>query len=241
MRNPRMSPLWRRSLARAVALALVATAATSRAEAGTDDFSSMPTGACLEDGTAIGSWSFVYDGYGCTAFMAINGNTVLVEQPQSAADPYETHAGLALGSATSGDVIVQADMATTRQLRIGTAPNPWEVAWLLWRFTDNQHFYYFIPKPNGWELGKADPAYPGAQRFLATGSSPQFPLGAWYRVRVTHSGNTMQVFVNGVLITTVTDTESPYSSGRVGLYTEDAESYFDNVSISGANKGKKPR
>lgn len=103
---------------------------------------------------------------------------MLILRPQPSAQPAETHASLALGPETTGDVAVQVDMATTRHLRTGSAPNPWEVGWLLWRITDPQHFYYFIPKPNGWELGKADPAYAGGQRFLATGDWPQFPLGS---------------------------------------------------------------
>jgi len=204
-----------------------------------EDFSSMPVGMCIDDGTIIGSWTFVYDGFGCTGFASFGGNTVLMEQPQGATRPDETHANLVVGPATNGDVTLQADLSTTRQLRTGSDPNAWEVGWLLWRFTDAQRFYYFIPKPNGWELGKADPAYPGAQRFLATGSSPQFPLGSWYRVRIVQTGATMQVYVNNLLITTFTDTESPYTSGRVALYTEDAESYFDNVSVTSAAKGKK--
>ena len=31
---------------------------------------------------------------------------------------------------------------------------------MLWRFLDDNHFYYLVLKPNGWEIGKADPAYP---------------------------------------------------------------------------------
>jgi 3-keto-disaccharide hydrolase len=155
--------------------------------------------------------------------------------------PYETHGSLVLGPATTGDVTVQVDMATSRQLRTGSAPNPWEVGWLLWHYTDDQHFYYVILKPNGWEIGKEDPAYPGSQRFLASGSSPQFPLGPWYRVRVAQSAGTIQLFVNDLLIATTFDDDLPYSGGRVGLYAEDAESYFDNVAITTGAKGKKRR
>ena len=142
-------------------------------------------------------------------------------------------------AADGGDVTVQADMATSRQLRTGSAPNAWEVGWLLWHYTDNEHFYYVILKPNGWEIGKEDPAYPGAQRFLASSSSPQFPLGPWYRVRVVQSGGTIQLFVNDLLIATAFDNDSPYTGGRVGLYTEDAESYFDNITITSVAKGRK--
>lgn len=207
----------------------------------TETFSTMPVGTCIDDGRAIGSWVFVYDGYGCTAFVSPTGNTILLEQPAVATQPYETHGSLVLGPATTGDVMVQVDMATSRQLRTASAPNPWEVGWLLWHYTDDQHFYYVILKPNGWEIGKEDPAYPGSQRFLATGSSPQFPLGPWYRVRVAQSAGTIQLFVNDLLIATTLDDDLPYSGGRVGLYTEDAESYFDNVAITTGAKGKKRR
>ena len=232
------------TIARRILTAALLAVAAAPAYAGTiiEDFSAMPLGTCREDGTRIGAWTFVYDGYGCTAFVAPAGNTILLEQPAASAQMYETHASLALGPAATGDVTLQVDVATSRQLRTGSAPNPWEVGWVLWHYTDDVHFYYFIPKPNGWELGKADPAYSGAQRFLATGSSPQFPIGGWYRVRVAQSCRTIQVYVNDLPIATFTDSERPYSTGRIGLYTEDAESYFDNVSITTPPaKGKKQR
>ena len=105
--------------------------------------------------------------------------------PWPATSPAETHASLVTGPVAVGDMTLEVSSTTTRQLRTGSAPNPWEVAWVLWHYSDNVHFYYFVAKPNGWELGKADPAYPGAQRFLATGSSPSFPIGPWYRVRMS--------------------------------------------------------
>lgn len=209
----------------------------------TEDFSGMPTGACMADGAMVGAWTFVYDGYGCNAFVDVDGNTVLMEQPAAATASHETHGSLVLGPYTTGDLVVQVSTATTRQLRTGSAPNPWEVGWVLWNYSDNTHFYYFITKPNGWELGKADPAYPGAQRFLATGASPRFPIGSWYRVRIDQIGGTIQVTVDGRALTTFTDVERPYTSGRVGLYSEDAEAYFDEVSIATPDKprGKKKR
>jgi hypothetical protein len=205
-----------------------------------EDFSTMPVGSCYPDGTVIGAWQFVFNGYGCSGFMSLNSNTMLVEQPKTAVTPDETHAALVVGPSVSGDVTLDVSLATARQLRANSAPNPWEVGWFLWDYQDNSHFYYFIAKPNGWELGKEDPAYPGAQRFLASGSSPSFPIGPWYRIHVEQVSQTIRVLVNGVVIVTVTDQERPYSSGRVGLYSEDAEVYFDNVVIntSGA-KGKK--
>jgi hypothetical protein len=96
------------------------------------------------------------------------------------------------------------------------------VGWLVWHYVDDEHFYYFIPKPNGWELGKRDPAYRGGQRFLATGAAPQFPVGQWHDVTVTQSGATITVRVNGRELVTYTDRESAYTRGHVGIYSEDA-------------------
>jgi hypothetical protein len=203
----------------------------------------MPVGSCYPDGSVAGAWQFVFNGYGCNAFVSSNSNTMLFEQPKESTVPDETHAALVVGPAIAGDFSLEVWTATTRQLRTGSAPNAWEVAWILWQYTDQSHFYYFIAKPNGWELGKEDPAYPGSQRFLATGFAPLFPIGPWYRIRITQSGSNIQVFVNDLLIVTVNDLERPYFSGRMGLYSEDAEAYFDSVSINTIQsppvKGKK--
>ena len=226
------------------AAALLIAGGAAAAAAFSDDFSSMPAGACMPDDSTAGAWTFVYNGYGCTAFIDVAGNRMLLEQPRAATAPDQTHGSLVVGPWTTGDVVVNVTTATTRQLRTGSAPNPWEVGWVLWNLTDTTHFYYFIPKPNGWELGKADPSYPGAQRFLATGSSPVFPIGAWYRVRIAQTDTTIQVSVDGRTIASYTDGERPYTSGRIGLYSEDAEALFDDVSIGAPDRPrgkKKPR
>jgi hypothetical protein len=206
-----------------------------------EDFSTMPVGVCYPDGYLIGVWQFVFTGFGCSGFIESNSNTMLIEQPMASTSPNETHSSLVVGPSISGDFTLNVLTATAQQLRTGSAPNPWEVAWTLWDYSDNSHFYYFIAKPNGWELGKRDAAYPGSQRFLATGSAPLFPIGVWYKIGVVQSGATMRVSVNDVPIVTFTDQQRPYSSGRVGLYSEDAEAYFDNVSITtdSGGKGKK--
>jgi hypothetical protein len=52
------------------------------------------------------------------------------------------------------------------------------------------------------------------------------------------------VSVDDRLLATVIDTERPYTAGRIGLYTEDAEVYFDDVALTSGSKpgkGKKGR
>jgi hypothetical protein len=195
-----------------------------------DGFESFAPGETWADGTSHGAWRAVFNGYGTTSIEQ-DGSRVLSESPRASSSAGETHASLVLSNASFGDADVTVRLRPVEQLR-ATSPNPWEVGWLLWRLTDGSHFYYFLPKPNGWELGKEDPAYPGSQRFLATGSSPTFALGTWCQVRVRHVGTTMTVWVNGIHLTTFTDNERPYYSGALGLYNEDAHVHFDDVTVS---------
>lgn len=216
------------------ALLLAAAAAPpATAAAFSDDFSAYPPGVCLADGTAFGPWTALFNGYGCTAVRTDGARFWLEESPFPSASPDETHASMVLGpSFAASTMTLTATMRTDAQLRTGSAPNAWEVAWVVWNYADNVHFYYFTLKPNGWELGKADPAYPGAQRFLATGSSPIFPIGAEHAVKIVQTGDVIEAYADGVLLTRFTDLERPYLSGRIGLYNEDARVRFTDVAVS---------
>lgn len=204
-----------------------------------DNFSSYPAGNCVPDGTTFGPWTVVFAGFGCVKIEGDGINQWLHAVPKVPKGG-NTHSALIVGpsfssATTSGTFTYDVNVHTIDQTRAGSrkAPRPWEVGWVVWHYTDNDHFYYFIPKTNGWELGKRDPAYTGGQRFLATGSSPTFPIGQQYAVRITQDAtNTMTASVNGQLLTTFTDTERPYTGGKVGLYTEDAHVHFDDVVVS---------
>ena len=176
------------------------------------------------DGTMHGRWRAVFDGQGMTGTQ--NGSILL--RPRGPQSQTDTHASLVVSRSFYHDVNYRLQVRTTTRLRRPT-PNPWEVAWIVWSYTDQQHFYYLTLKPNGWELGKRDPAYPGGQRFLSTGK-PVFPPGRWYKVNIAQRGATLTVHVNGRLLTVHTDGERPYAEGAVGLYTEDAEAEFRSFS-----------
>jgi hypothetical protein len=176
------------------------------------------------DGTVHGRWRAVFDGQGTTGSK--DGAVLL--RPRAPQGQTETHASLVVSRDFYHDVRYQVRLRTTARLR-RPAPNPWEVAWVVWSYTDQQHFYYLTLKPNGWELGKRDPAYPGGQRFLGTGQ-PVFPPGRWYEVGIAQRGATLTVQVNGRRLTVQTDGERPYASGAVGFYTEDAEAEFRSFS-----------
>ncbi len=182
------------------------------------------------DGSTYGAWVAAYNGYGVTAVNAAGISRYLSLAPQAATSASETHAALVTSVALYGDLDVSAGLSTVAQLR-RASPNPWEVPWLLWHYTDDNHFYYLILKPNGWELGKEDPQYAGAQRYLATGSSPTFALGH-HTARITQRGNIITVFGDGTLLTQFVDRQTPYLTGSIGLYTEDAHADFDRIALS---------
>ena len=175
-------------------------------------------------------WFIAYDGYGHVWSSTHRGVLRFTLQPARATSPADTHAALVLSRNRWRDLTADVRIRTNRQLR-RPRPNAWEVGWLLWHYTDDQHFYYIILKPNGWELGKEDPSYPGSQRYLATGTHPAFPTARWYAVRVQQRGDAIQVSVDGHRLIRFVDTQHPYLSGRVGLYTEDASATFQPGAI----------
>lgn len=190
------------------------------------------------DGATFGDWRVVFAGYGAVSAYS-QQPTRLTLRPQAVNSASATSSALAVSRAgfTTTSLDVQAAVTTTKQLRTGSPPNPWEVAWLIWDYTDNEHFYYAVAKPNGWELGKRDPAYPGGQRFLATGSTPTVSVGKKATLRIIRaragSASSIKLLLNGSTLTTFSDTERPYRSGSVGVYTEDAAVDFSYVRVNG--------
>jgi hypothetical protein len=179
------------------------------------------------EGSRHGPWRVVFTGFGVVD--GAGGQVRLFPKPPAAGSP-DTHAGLVVSQDSCDDVVLSARLRTQQQLRT-PRPNPWEVAWLGWHYTAPGRFYSLVLKPNGWELTKQDASYPGGQRFLATGDSPTFAVGSWHDASVVQSGDVIKVSADGRLLASFTDTERPYTSGRVGLYTEDARVTFDQVQI----------
>ncbi len=156
----------------------------------------------------------------------------LVLSPKASTSPNETHATMVVSRASFTNVRFSGGVQTIKQLRTGSAPNPWETAWVVFGYTDDLHYYYLAFKTNGWELGKVDPAYPGAQRYLADTSSPSFSVGSQHWFNIQQDNSVISVSIDGKPIATFTDYERPYLSGKIGFYTEDATVAFDNVSGS---------
>jgi hypothetical protein len=192
------------------------------------------------DGSRHGPWLAVFDGYGRTAGRTAGGEETISLAPRSAVDPAATHAALVVSADRYADIQVSAQVRTVRQLRTA-GPQPWEVGWILWHYTDTSHFYAFTLKTNGWELSKQDPAYPGGQRFLASGGIPHAAVATWYTIEITQVDGRITVVVDGMRTADLTDPERPYLSGAVGLYCEDSEVEFRRVTVDTGPPAVRPR
>ena len=221
-----------------VALAALVTSAARDAEARTAGcpaerlgYDAAPAGESWPERATYGPWYSVHNGFGFTRVEDTSQGRRLWLSPRAPGGTAETFSSLVRSVRSFGDVDLSVGFKTIAQLR-RPRPNAWEVAWVIWHYVDNDHFYYFIVKPNGWELGKEDPAYRGKQRFLASSSSQRYPIGKWYRVRVRHVGDEISVWIDGRLATTFRDRQRPYRKGAVALYVEDARAVFGAATVS---------
>jgi len=176
-------------------------------------------------------WFSAFDGYGRTAISGSGSQLAITLSPGIARSPSDTHAALVLTKAWYRDFVATLQVRTIRQLRHGAAgtPNPWEVGWAVWDYTSHQRFYALTLEPTGWLLSKQDPAYPGGERFLASGRFPQFPVGVTHTIGIVKIDNQITVSADGRLLSRFIDTEDPYSSGAFGAYVEDATARFSQI------------
>ena len=198
-----------------------------------DDFSAYPAGSEYAQGTTFGQWNVVQSGYGHVKIVDNGrGNNALELKPKAQSGQTATSSTEVIGPQHGDEFTFSGTISTPEQLRQNAPPNAWETGWLVWNYTDNDHFYYFVPRANGWELGKRDPAYKGGQRFIASGNE-SWPLADAKEFSISKHGNTVEIKINGKVVTTITDDSDAYSgNGRVGIYSEDARVHADNISLS---------
>lgn len=176
-------------------------------------------------------WACQWTGYGEVRTESLGDNIVMALEPQTSFSPDVTHAPLVTTNQAFANHIIDLDVRTVQQTRQGSAPNTWEVAWVLFRMGDLGNCYYFLVKPNGAELGKL---VGGSQVFLATTDSPQLTIGQWNHWTIKTVGNQVTIWVDGVAVIDHIDYNAApiIQSGVVGLYNEDARVHFDNVRIT---------
>jgi hypothetical protein len=194
-----------------------------------------------------GKWFNKYSGFGTSGSVRItssltppdnNSNTVFYQKPKTSTNPNETHAALTLTTQVYEDVEMHLKVKTNQQLRQNSTPNPWEVAWIMWRYQDDWHHYYFIFKPNGVELGKKQNDNQAEEQiFLYTANEPILKINEWNTWYLKMSGNHIEIWLemaNGFWQRVVNhyDNEPIVGPGKIGLYTEDAYVQFDDVYIA---------
>jgi Domain of Unknown Function (DUF1080) len=160
------------------------------------------------------------------ATITNTGATLSSKVPTSAA---ETHSALLTGSRAWSDQTISLKTTTLDQLREGSTPNTWEVGWVMFHFRDLANYYYFILKPNGYELGKKQGS--DAQIFLDTGDLPTLVVGKSHALKIVVRGARIRVWVDGTRAVDFTD-PSPLPAGSVGLYEEDSRVSFEAVSLT---------
>jgi hypothetical protein len=195
-----------------------------------------------------GKWFNKYSGFGICGTATVessssstssnNNNTVFYEKPKTSTDRNETHAALTLTTQVFEDLEMHLKVKTSQQLRQNSTPNPWEVAWLMWRYQDDWHHYYFTLKPNGIELGKKqNENHAEAQIFLYTANEPKLQMNEWNTWYIKMSGNHIEVWLeiadnSWQRVVNYYDDDPIIGQGKIGLYTEDASVQFDDVYIS---------
>ncbi len=193
----------------------------------------------LNDGqiSPNGKWQNVYSGFGSTGVEKTFGSKVFFLKPRISTTSSETSAALVKSTGAFCDYNLDFDIKTVKQLRQNSPPNPWEAGWIVFRYTDIFHYYWFLLKPNGIEFGKkdcdtcSDPV--DGQQFLVTKDNPTLQVGSWQHWTINIVGNHIQISVNGKLVIDFIDqTMSPkLSSGAIAMYSEDAYVRYDNMHL----------
>ncbi len=181
-----------------------------------------------------GKWQNGYSGYGSTGVE----NSLFFLKPQVSTMPSETHAALVKSTGSFCNFDLNFNINTLQQLRQNNLPNTWEVGWMIFRFTDDFHYYWFVIKTNGIELGKkdcdtcTDPV--DGQQFLVTEDNPKLILNSWSNWHISAIGNHIQIFADGkLLIDYVDKSMSPkLSKGNIGMYSEDAFVKYSNMHLT---------
>lgn len=118
---------------------------------------------------------------------------------------------------------------------ITAGAQPWEVAWINFRYFDQYNRYYVLLKTDGGvELSKFQD---GTQYWLTSSTSSYNPLNQNH-IRIVSGGSNIKVYVNSVLKINYTDTNPLLGQGRMGLEAYFSHVHYDNVVISGESKDR---
>jgi hypothetical protein len=184
-----------------------------------------------------GKWQNVYNGFGSSGVEHLSSGNVFYLIPKVSTAPSQTSAALVKSTGTFCNYNLDFDMKTIKQLRQNSPPNTWEAGWIVFRYTDIFHYYWFLIKPNGIEFGKkdcdtcSDPV--DGQQFLVTKDNPTLQLLKWNHVTIDNVGNHIKISVDGKLVVDFIDNtmSAKLSSGAIAMYSEDASVRYDNMHL----------
>jgi Domain of Unknown Function (DUF1080) len=194
-----------------------------------DDFKNSGFYTLSDGQTSLdGKWQNVYNGGGASGVTIDGGKNVFFMYPRAPISLSDTNANLVKSTQQFSNFKMDVDVKTVEQLRRNSTPNTWEAAWILFRYTDTFHYYWFVLKHDGLELGKKDCDYctnsKQGQIFLSTNNKPHLKVGDWSRWKITAIGNDIRLEINGTRVIDFVDPNmsNKLASGSIGLYTEDA-------------------
>lgn len=180
-------------------------------------------------------WGYVvYDGYGTvkwdSKFLSLSLS------PKAATQPSETHSALVVSNGSFQQPYEASfSLKTTKQLRSGSAPNPWEVGWFVFGYKDTGKFKYLILKPNGYGVELGESLLNDQQNFLYTSPINQdnFSINTTYNIVLRAQDNVITVTVNGKQYAqyTMSPKDQLTADGQYGFYTEDASVVVSNIAV----------
>lgn len=191
-----------------------------------------PVAPVVAESTSIPWGKVIFDGYGTVTWNSLLSR--LTMSPKAATQASETHSALVV----SDQILKQPytlnyTVKTTQQLRTGSVPNPWEVAWAVFGYTSDGKFKYLILKPNGYGLELGESLLNNVQNFLYTSPKDQdlFPITSSYDVQIHVANNVISVTVNGKFYFeyTISAKDQLTPDGQFGFYTEDAAVQITNI------------
>lgn len=179
-----------------------------------------------------GLWRAAYLGFG-KAFVKDGVMNLLPKEDGT------HHAALLLSTRKFKNFTLSLNVKNVRQLIAGSAA--WRSSWIFFRYADNLHHYYIIPKSGGGnEFGKKDNLPTDAtvekQITLPTIANVDIPFGQSASLKITVQDNKTEIWVNGKQVVNYTDTQihdpTKMAEGAVGIYSESCHVQYDNVNVT---------
>lgn len=183
-------------------------------------------------------WKVLWNDHGRVSFDPVEG---VLMRTAKAAGPKETYSALLLAKETLKRPLrnfsVTLTITNEAQLRAGK-PNEWEVFWLFFNYNTagrnlKKTNFLLIQTHTGIQLGKAFKKF--GETYLAKYRRPSVRVGQTYRLKVTKTGQHVEVqmdgktvllFDGGLLSRRLYDVP-----GSIGLYCEDSQVRVRDVSI----------